>query len=68
MICTKGRISWPVFSAILFSTVAILLTDFAWRFIHVSIVWIAAAGAAFLLAGNAAILVIGAKSGKRAAD
>jgi hypothetical protein len=67
MFCIDGRISWPVFFALLFSTLAVLLTDLTWRLVNVSVVWIAAGAAVLLLVGNAVILLVGLKPGKPAA-
>ena len=62
MLCTNGRISWPVVSGILFSTIAILLTDIVWRVVQISIWAIAASAIALLIIGNATIFIVSSRS------
>ncbi len=53
----NGRIAWPVVSAVLFSTVTILLTDYLWRMLQAPIATVAVTGAVILIAGNIAIIL-----------
>ena len=62
MFWIDGRIAWPVVLAALFSTVIILATDFAWRTVQAPVLLIGVAAIALLLAGNAAIFILGARS------
>ncbi|HEX4273493.1 MAG TPA: hypothetical protein VHZ32_19030 [Rhizomicrobium sp.] len=62
MIWQNGRFGWPLVLAVLFSTAAILGLDFAWRMVQAPVSVIAVAGAAMLVAGNTAILLIGARA------
>jgi hypothetical protein len=61
MIWQEGRLGWPLVLAVLFSTAAILGLDFAWRMVQAPVSVVVVAGAAVLLTGNAAILLIGAR-------
>jgi hypothetical protein len=61
MFWIDGRISWPVVLAVVFSTVTILATDFAWRTIQAPLPVIVGVAALLLLAGNAAIFIRGAR-------
>lgn len=62
MFWIDGRIAWPVVLAALFSTVIILATDFAWRTVQAPLSLVGGAGVLLLLAGNAAIFILGARS------
>ncbi len=58
MFWIQGRFAWPPVLMVLFSTVALLLIDYAWRMVEAPAAVIAGGGAVLLLAGNAAILVL----------
>ncbi len=62
MIFTSERIAWPVIFAVVFSTLTVLATDYAWRVINASIHTVWLLGVAVLFIGNAVILKLAAKS------
>jgi len=61
MFWIDGRLAWPAVVAVLFSTLAVLAIDFAWRTVQAPVWLLAIAGAGILLAGNTAIFIIGAR-------
>lgn len=62
MLWIDGRFAWPVVVAVVFSTVALLAVDFAWRTVQVPVSLLAIAGAGILLAGNIAIFIVGRRT------
>lgn len=65
MIWINGRLSWPMVFAALYSTVAIVATDAAWRLVTAPFAWIAGGGIVALVAGVAAIMLLGARARQR---
>jgi hypothetical protein len=56
------RISWPLFLAVLFSTVTLLVTDYAWRMMQAPVATLAVIGLAVLVGGNLAIFLAGRRA------
>ncbi|HEX3755791.1 MAG TPA: hypothetical protein VHV26_12035 [Rhizomicrobium sp.] len=62
MFWIQGRMAWPLVVSIAYSTLVFLLTDYTWRMIVAPVAVIAGLCAAFLLIGNLAIFLLGAKA------
>lgn len=52
------HIAWPTFCIVLFSTMTVLATDYAWRMMQAPIANIASIGLIVLMAGNLAIFTL----------
>ncbi len=56
------HIAWPAFCMVVFSTMTVLATDYAWRMMQAPILNIASIGLIVLAAGNLAIFAIGRRA------
>ena len=59
MLFKNGRISWPIFLAIVYSTLVIVGTDLAWRLFAGPVAIFGICGAVAAVMGNAAIFIFG---------
>jgi uncharacterized membrane protein len=58
----SGRLTWPPVLVVLFSTLTVMATDYAWRMVQGSTTVIALCGVLLLVAGNAAIFILAKRS------